>query len=638
MKNLLLGLLCLVVSICAPAQQIARGLTAANGTFIGFYEYKPTDYNANPTTLYPLIIFLHGIGERGNGTTELSRVAANAIPKYINAGHKMRFYWNGKWETFLVLSPQLSNGYGWWQTWYIDEMIKYAKANLRIDTNRIVLTGLSLGGGGTWQFATQPGNAQKLSSIGAICPTCESVNWCNIGSNNLPTWAFHATNDGTVPFTCTNGAATAIGQCPGNLAKPYLTLFSSGGHFIWDNAYDTTYNTQNPNIYEWFLGQNKSLPVNKRPKANAGNNITISTSPGTVNLSALGSTDQDGNLVRYIWRKIAGPSFGNIQTPVSTNGRTGIINLIQPGTYQFELKAVDDRADYGLDTVTVTVISGSVSNISPVAQAGPDRNTDLTLTSLDGSNSYDPDGNISNYQWTKIGGPGGSTLSSPTAISPTVSNLLLGTYSFELRTTDNLGAVSRDTVLVNSLGQPLPVKLKSFKASSTAGGVQLSWITEIENGNDYFVIERSDDGTNFTAIGTVDGAGQSNVLKEYTLNDPQAVSGTVYYRLRQVSVDGKGNYLQTVTISGKALPGSGITYFPNPVRNSFTIQVRQKETGLMKINLYSLDGRLIKQKQLLKQEELVSTGMDIRELGKGVYMIEVMIDERLRETMKLIKQ
>ena len=88
MKNLLLGL-CLVVSVCANAQQVARGLTASNGVFIGFYEYKPTNYNASPTTKYPLIIFLHGLGERGNGTTELTRVAANAIPRYIRDGDPM---------------------------------------------------------------------------------------------------------------------------------------------------------------------------------------------------------------------------------------------------------------------------------------------------------------------------------------------------------------------------------------------------------------------------------------------------------------------------------------------------------------------------------------------------------------------
>lgn len=638
MKNLLLGL-CLAMSVCASAQQVAKGLTATNGNFIGFYEYKPTDYNANPTTRYPLIIFLHGIGERGNGTTELSRVMGNAIPKYINAGHKMRFFWNGKWETFLVLSPQLSNGYGWWQEWYIDEMIKYAKNNLRVDTNRIILTGLSLGGGGVWKYAAGSlSNAQQFSAIGACCPTCEGPNWCNINAANLPTWAFHATNDGTIPYTCTNGAVNAIGNCGGPV-KPYLTLFSSGGHFIWDAAFDTTYSNQNPNIYEWFLGQNKSLPANKRPKANAGNNLTISTNPGTVTLSASSSTDQDGQLVRYIWRKISGPSFGNIQTPVSTNGRTTVNNLLVPGTFQFEVKAVDDRADYGLDTVTVNVVSGAVSNIAPVAKAGNDLTTDVSLANLDGSNSYDPDGIVVAYNWTKIAGSNIFTISDANVINPLVSGLLLGDYTFELRTTDNLGAISRDTVVIHSNGLPLGVNLRFFKAVNTGSGTQLSWATDRENGNARFVIERSDDGTSFTAIGNIGGQQQSTVLKEYSLTDNQAVVGIVYYRIRQVSIDGKETILQTVAVTGKSLLGGGIQYFPNPVRgNHLTIQVVEKQTGLMKITLYSLEGRVIKQKQLLKQDEHVSTPLDIREVGKGVYLLEVMIDDKLKEVMKVIKQ
>ena len=97
---------CAIVPALAFSQQIPNSLTAANGSFIGFYEYKPVTYTANPDKKYPLIIFLHGIGERGNGTTQLPYVLANAIPKYINAGHTMTFTYNGETETFLVLSPQ----------------------------------------------------------------------------------------------------------------------------------------------------------------------------------------------------------------------------------------------------------------------------------------------------------------------------------------------------------------------------------------------------------------------------------------------------------------------------------------------------------------------------------------------------
>lgn len=141
---------CICMCECAAG---SKRIDRIKRRFIGFYEYKPTNYNASPTTKYPLIIFLHGLGERGNGTTELTRVAANAIPRYIRDGDPMTFTWNGKTETFLVLSPQLSPNYGWWLSWYIEEMVNYAKQNLRIDTNRIILTGLSLGGGGTWTYS-----------------------------------------------------------------------------------------------------------------------------------------------------------------------------------------------------------------------------------------------------------------------------------------------------------------------------------------------------------------------------------------------------------------------------------------------------------------------------------------------------
>src|ERR1041384_655690 len=146
MKKLLLLCLSALIVLTVSAQHVPKSLTAANGQFIGFYQYTPTNYSSTPNTKHPLIIFLHGIGERGNGTTDLKNILGLGVPGAINAGHNMTFTWNGKTETFLVLSPQLSGAYGGWQNFYVDEMIEYAKKNLRIDENRIFLTGLSLGG------------------------------------------------------------------------------------------------------------------------------------------------------------------------------------------------------------------------------------------------------------------------------------------------------------------------------------------------------------------------------------------------------------------------------------------------------------------------------------------------------------
>lgn len=451
MKKLLIASL-LLAPLFALSQQVAKSLTASNGTFIGFYQYTPTDYSSNPTTQYPLIIFLHGIGERGDGQTNLPLVLANGIPKNIANGHPMRFFWNGKWETFLVLSPQLSNAYGDWQNFYVDEMIKYAKNNLRVDPNRIYLTGLSLGGGGVWKYASSSsGNASQLAAIAPVCGTCNMVSAANIAGAKLPVWAFHAQDDGVVGVGCTTSSIQAI-QNAGNPVQPLMTLYSSGGHWIWDRAYDTDYNWANPNLYEWLLGQNKSLGVNTLPVANAGPDITISSLLGSATLSGASSYDADGNIVRYVWNKISGPSVGNILSSVTTNGITGITGLLTAGTYVFELTVVDNRGATAKDQVVVNVSltgGGGSGNVAPVANAGSDQTITLPANSvtLSGAGSSDADGNITGYSWTKVSG-GTANFSATNTASTTVSGLTQGSYVFALTVTDNAGATNTANVRV----------------------------------------------------------------------------------------------------------------------------------------------------------------------------------------------
>lgn len=451
MKKLLLCL-SVLCTLTASAQQVPKSLTASNGQFIGFLQYTPTDYNSNPTTKYPLIISLHGIGERGNGTTELQNVAGIGVAGAIKNGHTMTFTWNGKKETFLVLSPQLDRKYGNWQDFYVEEMINYAKNNLRIDENRIFLTGLSLGGGGTWHYAgSSLANAKKLAAIGVCCGTCQNLTWSNMTNANLPIWAFHAQDDATVGAGCTTSAIRALNQ-QNPAVVPYMTIWPSGQHWIWGRVYDTEYNWQNPNLYEWFLGQNKSLPVNKRPVANAGGAITISTSTGRATLDASKSTDADGRLVRYIWTKIAGPNAGTIAAPVSTSSSTTVTGLTVAGTYQYELKVVDDRADWTMDTLTVTVTAGTpppATNKGPIVNAGADINLSLPAnqTTLKGT-ATDSDGSIVSYAWTKISGPSSYQISSPNSATTTVTGLVAGTYVFRLTAIDNTNVSASDDVSV----------------------------------------------------------------------------------------------------------------------------------------------------------------------------------------------
>ena len=163
MKNctyVLRTVLCLCVILVA-GRMIAQSpytneiLNSSTGDKVGFLQYLPKEYSTEPSSIrHPIIIFLHGIGERGNGTTELQKVGWVGMPRIINAGNKMRFTWNGKTETFLVIASQCPLKYGMWPQLFVDELIEYARKDLRIDTNRIYLTGLSMGAGGSMKYIT----------------------------------------------------------------------------------------------------------------------------------------------------------------------------------------------------------------------------------------------------------------------------------------------------------------------------------------------------------------------------------------------------------------------------------------------------------------------------------------------------
>ncbi|MDF2190481.1 T9SS type A sorting domain-containing protein [Paraflavitalea sp. CAU 1676] len=455
MKKLLL-FLSMLITLSVAAQHVPKSLVAANGTFIGFYQYTPTNYNANPNTKYPLIIFLHGVSERGNGTTELKKAIGLGVPAAIEMGHTMTFTWNGKTETFIVLTPQLSYNYGGWEPFHVQEMINYAKRNLRIDENRILLTGLSLGGSGVWGY---PGSsldaAKQLAGIGVCCGVCTwNTNYNHIVNAKLPVWAFHAMDDYTVLASCTQNAIASINNL-NPAVKPYATYYPTGGHWIWNSVYDVTTNTQNPSLYEWFMAQNKSLPVNKRPVANAGGDINTTPASATVTLNGNKSTDADGKLVRYIWKKLSGPNAGTIVTPVSSsNGTTLVTGLTIAGTYQYELKVVDERCDWTMDTVNVVVSAGPppANNKAPIPYAG----TDITVqqpanqVTLKGS-ATDPDGSIISYSWLKVSGPAGANIESPNSATTQVTGLLVGDYVFKLIVVDDKNVTASDDIKVSLL-------------------------------------------------------------------------------------------------------------------------------------------------------------------------------------------
>ena len=121
---------CLVIT-SADAQQVFK---TTSTSVIGYLEYVPQDYNSN-SNKYPVVIFLHGIGERGANSTDPATLSTT-IQSVAKHGPPMHVK-NGTQFPFILVSPQLKNNFGSWSSGYVMEVINHVKTYLRIDERRI---------------------------------------------------------------------------------------------------------------------------------------------------------------------------------------------------------------------------------------------------------------------------------------------------------------------------------------------------------------------------------------------------------------------------------------------------------------------------------------------------------------------
>lgn len=241
----------------------------------GYYEYLPQGYDAASTQRYPLIVYIHGDGDRGSGSqTDLAKLLTKALPKLIQDGQfPVSVTVNGQSFKFLVISPQLKI----WTTGPdaaadVAAVIAYAKNHYKVDTNRVYLTGMSMGGGITWEYAGSNINAaHKLAAIVPICGASapQSSVAQVIANGDVPVWATHNQADAAVPVNNTNGYVSYINsnpQPPTPLARK--TIFTvappNDNHDAWTQTYNPSFEENSMNIYEWMLQFSReevALPV-----------------------------------------------------------------------------------------------------------------------------------------------------------------------------------------------------------------------------------------------------------------------------------------------------------------------------------------------------------------------------------------
>lgn len=195
----------------------------------------PEGYATRRRRRWPLLVFFHGRGERGQ---DLALVKVHGPPKLIAAGQTF---------PFIVVSPQCSDDDYWWNyvtlAAFVDDIVR----RFRVDRDRVYLTGLSMGGFATWALAQNaPG---RYAAIAPICGGGDPRFAERL--RDTPVWAFHGAKDPTIPAQRTREMIKGIRAAGG---APRLTIYPNAGHDSWTKTYE------NPQLYAWLLSHRRRRP------------------------------------------------------------------------------------------------------------------------------------------------------------------------------------------------------------------------------------------------------------------------------------------------------------------------------------------------------------------------------------------
>lgn len=225
------------------------------------YEYLralPLGYEATGERRWPLLLFLHGSGERGS---DVQRVARHGPPKLLAGGSTLTeseaAAGRALAENFIVISPQCPT----WQLWHDDAVLALLDAvcaELKVDPARVYLSGLSMGGYGTWSLALR--HPQRFAAIVPICgggrllDILISRGAAREAMQSLGVRAFHGAKDPTVPMTESQRMVESLRRAGAKDVE--LTVYPEAKHDSWTETY------AKPELYEWLLTHARNATSN----------------------------------------------------------------------------------------------------------------------------------------------------------------------------------------------------------------------------------------------------------------------------------------------------------------------------------------------------------------------------------------
>lgn len=242
--NILLLLAVVAMSGCAGNNDLSKSdvsiETGQRAAFLSrdvkvemdYLLYLPESYGSDDKS-WPLMVFLHGVGERGS---DIERVKLHGPAKLAEADGDL---------PFIIVSPQCPSG-KWWPDFSVEVMalIDDTVEKYNVDESRIYLTGLSMGGFGSWAIGCK--HPERFAAIVPICGGGQPYVAGNL--RDVPVWAFHGGKDSVVPLKESEEMVDAVNRAGGN-AK--LTVYPEVDHDSWTETYN------NEEVYTWMLSNSK---------------------------------------------------------------------------------------------------------------------------------------------------------------------------------------------------------------------------------------------------------------------------------------------------------------------------------------------------------------------------------------------
>lgn len=580
--------------------------------------WLPAEYNSTQKK-YPLIIFLHGAGECGDGVQGLNNLITQALPKKIADGWDPEAVnsSDGQSYKFIVISPQAPKSSNWSYTYtHVRYILADVLSRYRIDESRIYISGASAGGGGTWSSVTTDSNFTK--KIAAIVPVSSTpVNNPSVENNNIPfisgkygvkVWTVCGTNDSRYKMAEDYVKRINNGK-PNPVVKAAVTGLMGLGHSYtaFSTAYDPLWknNIFNQNIYEWMLRYSRSgnpVTVNQAPIANAGNDKSITLPVNSVTLSGTGS-DADGSIASYYWTKISGPAQFSMD---NTNMPTVNISNLTQGTYVFQLQVTDNYGATGIEDVTIIVnpaVTPSTNNVIPGMIESENYSA---MSGLLKQTTSDVSGGL-NVGW----------LDNQDWLEYEVEVLSAGTYTVSCRVASpNNGSILQ---LKDQNGAEL------CRLDVTNTGDWQNWITITSTPISLNA------GIQKLRVYMLNGRFNSNWM-EFIESDPTISNRILETNQQNVQITPfqAGSSSTVSNQLNQQQSTSPIKVYPNPVTDRFTLAINTTDKGTARIIIRNSMGAIQKQSQVQKLNSApFIINMSTAGLVAGRYSLEVHLGNKM---------